>query len=428
MASRVGIWCSSTGFLPPCPQSPCRRPSSIPRSPKIKGTGKPGSKVVVRLDGTVAGTAQADAQGQWSLTPARVLAEGLHQAVAVAVDSVGNISPDSEERSFTVDTVPPGTPVVSAPGDFVTTQKPVIAGKAEPGSTIVVSLDDDETRSGTVKVDALGDWSFTPGTGLLEGLHQAKVTAQDEAGNVSAPFVARSFTVDTVRPAAPGVTAPGAFANASRPAIGGTAEAWSLITVSLGGTVAGQAIADATGAWSFIPDAELPDGGYQVKAFATDAAGNVSPDSEDHGFTIDTVQPAAPEVTSPGASVDTPTPIIRGTVEPGSTVKIWLDGDEATAEEVIVDPAGDWRFIPPTALDFGNHTVSAIAVDAAGNRSEPSQRRFAFLKSHYGWSCTTAPAVPATWALLLLGWSLRQARGQRSFRAQRPAQRTRASG
>jgi hypothetical protein len=80
----------------------------IPRSmPDIGGTAEPGSTVVMRLDGKVSGTARADTQGRWSFTPGTALVDGDHRVVAFTTDAVGNVSPDSEERSFTVNTQEP---------------------------------------------------------------------------------------------------------------------------------------------------------------------------------------------------------------------------------------------------------------------------------------------------------------------------------
>lgn len=117
----------------------------------------------------------------------------------------------------------------------------------------------------------------------------------------------------------------------------------------------------------------------------------------------------APAITSPGAFVNTEKPVIAGTAEPGSTVKAWLN-DEEMDEVIPVDAAGDWRFIPPTALEFGYHSVSAIAIDDTGNLSAPSQHTFAYQQSHYGWVCTTTPILSATWALWVLALALGRAR------------------
>ncbi|REG20478.1 galactose oxidase-like protein [Archangium gephyra] len=379
------------------------------RKPAIGGTATPGATVRVWLDGSPVGTAPADARGQWSFTPDTVLAEGLHQAWARATDEVGNVSPDSAKRDFEVDTLPPGAPVMNNLEDFINDPMPVFAGRAEPGSTVTVWLDHDGTEmvAGTAVAEARGDWSLLPSTALREGLHRARATATDKAGNVSPDSGSHFFTVDTQAPAAPVVTAPDKpFINTTRPVMGGAAEAGSTVTVGWGEDVVETAVADAAGTWTLTPGTALREGLHRVWAKATDPAGNVSPVSAEYSFTVDTQPPEAPVVTAPGDRADTQTPIIAGTVEPGMTVKVWLDDDAANAGPVFVSEVGSWRFTPSTALEFGYHSVSAIAVDAAGNASAPSQHRFVIQRSHYGWSCTTTPTAPATWALLALLWSL----------------------
>jgi N-acetylneuraminic acid mutarotase len=370
--------------------------------PVIGGAAQPGSTVTVWLDGIVAGTTKADVQRKWTFTPDATLAEGLHRIVATATDAVGNISPESEERSFTVDTVPPGAPVVTEPGVLVNALTPVIRGTAEPESTVTVWLGEDEKNGRAVEADAAGDWRFPVATALSEGLHQAKATAKDKAGNVSPASVGRLFAVDTVPPEAPVVTEPGAFINTHTPVIRGTAEAGSLVTVSLDGTMAETTVADAAGTWSATLGTALLEGLHQAEAIAKDKAGNASPLSVARPFMVDTMPPEAPVVTEPGAVINTRRPVIRGKAEAASTVKVWLGDNEAKAQNVLVDAEGDWSFSPSTALELGDHLVTAIAIDDAGNPSVPAQHQFVFQRSHYGWGCTTAPALPATWALLAL--------------------------
>lgn len=199
--------------------------------------------------------------------------------------------------------------------------------------------------------------------------------------------------------AAPKITSPEAFVNTPKPVIAGTAESGRTVLVRLDGAVAGTTSATAQGQWSFTPVTALADGLHRVVAVATDEGGNVSLDSEERSFAVDTVPPAAPVVMTPGSFISTNTPVIAGTAEPGSTIKVWLDNDETTTETLNVGTEGDWRFITRTALDLGYHTVSAIATDEAGNPSDPSKHRFAFQKSHYGWSCTTAPTIAVIWTL-----------------------------
>ena len=86
--------------------------------PVIGGTAEPGNTVLIWLDGAVVKTTQVGAQGQWSFTPESALGEGQHGVMAMAKDMVGNVSLKSEERGFFVDTVPPGTPSVTALGSL----------------------------------------------------------------------------------------------------------------------------------------------------------------------------------------------------------------------------------------------------------------------------------------------------------------------
>ncbi len=92
---------------------------------------------------------------------------------------------------------------------------------------------------------------------------------------------------------------------------------------------------------------------------------------------------------------------------------VWLDG--TLAGTTAADAEGNWTFVPASDLQFGDHFVSAVAVDAAGNTSLPSDG-YTFRipqRSHYGLNCSSAPAFPTAWALLTLAWAL----GRRRLRA-----------
>ena len=212
----------------------------------------------------------------------------------------------------------------------------------------------------------------------------------------------------------PTVSAPGAGAlvNTTRPTIHGTAEAGSTVTVWLDGAKAGTTTA-VGGTWEFVPPMPLAQGIHQIKVTAMDVVGNVSHFSGERSFTVDSVPPEAPVVTTPGDTVNTATPIISGTADAGSTVVVWLDDEEANATTITVDAGGKWRFSPSLALELGDHSVSAIATDVAGNPSAQAKHQFAVQRSHFGWGCTTSSAAPATWALLALLGSL----GRRRLRS-----------
>ena len=113
-------------------------------------------------------------------------------------------------------------------------------------------------------------------------------------------------------------------------------------------------------------------GEHEAFAGATDAAGNDSPQSNTNGFRIDIEDPAAPGITSPGegsTTTDT-TPTITGSAEPGSRVIIYVDGEAVGS--TTADGNGKFSFTLPDALSLGEHEVSAVAIDEAGNRSAVS--------------------------------------------------------
>jgi hypothetical protein len=99
----------------------------------------------------------------------------------------------------------------------------------------------------------------------------------------------------------------------------------------------------------------------------------------------------------------------------GSTVTVWLDG--TVAGKAAPDEAGSWSLTPTQALAEGSHLVVATAEDEAGNTSLPSaEYSFIIPRSHYGWSCTTAPTLSASWALWVLAMFLRRRASSRVTR------------
>jgi hypothetical protein len=338
-------------------------------TPVISGTAEANSTVAVSIDGMVAGTALADGLGNWSFTPTTTLAQGLHSASAQVTDAAGNTGPVSNSRSFTVDTMAPAVPGVVTPASdaLVTTTMPVISGTAEAHTTVVVSIDG--TVAGTVVVDGTGSWSLTPSTALAQGFHSVTAQVTDAAGNTSTVSNTRSFIVDSQAPTAPGVLTPatGALTNTTTPVISGTAEAYGTVTVFLDGTVAGTVVTDGSGTWSLTPAIPLPQGPYTVTAHVTDAAGNTSPASSPHSFTVDTEAPASPVLTAIPALITTAKPTIAGTAEPGSIVTVSLD--EQVAGTATASTTGAWSFTPESSLGEGPHTLTATSTDGAGNTS-----------------------------------------------------------
>lgn len=370
-----------TSFLvdttpPPAPViiAPADGSLTADSTPNYSGTAEPNSTVRVFVDGTPVGTATASAAGTWTLTQPAELSDGAHTVRATATDTVGNLGPSSTPSSFIVDTLPPAAPVVTSPtqGALLADATPLISGTGEPGATLTLTLDG--TQYGPLPVDAAGTWSYLPITDLAEGAHTVTATQTDPVGHISPASPPRTFTVDTVAPAAPAIDSPseGEQLPDTRPVITGSGEAGATVTVEVDGTTLGTAVVDGAGRWTFAPAADLTDGPHSVSATQTDPAGNTGPASAAVSFTVDTVAPSAPVVLAPGdgsVSNDT-TPTYQGSGEPGATVQVSVDG--APVGQATVDGAGTWSLTPATPRAPGVHIVTATQTDPAGNLSPVS--------------------------------------------------------
>ncbi|WP_197346807.1 Ig-like domain-containing protein, partial [Ralstonia pseudosolanacearum] len=137
---------------------------------------------------------------------------------------------------------------------------------------------------------------------------------------------------DNVAPVT-GTLTSGGSTNDPTPALAGTAEANSTISVFDGTTLLGTTTADASGNWTYTPTTALTDGSHSLTATATDAAGNVSPATSAFTLTVDTAAPATPVIgtvtdavapvtgtLTSGGSTNDPTPTLAGTAEANSTI------------------------------------------------------------------------------------------------------------
>ncbi|WP_404362435.1 Ig-like domain-containing protein [Corallococcus coralloides] len=354
------------------------------QTPALSGTAEANSTVTVREGTTVLCTTTANGSGAWSCTSS-TLSQGSHTVTATARDAAGNTGPASTAVPFTVDTVAPAAPAITAPtaNQTVATQTPVLSGTAEANSTVTVR--EGTTVLCTATANASGAWACTSST-LADGSHSITATARDAAGNTGPASTAVPFSVDTTAPAAPVVTAPtaGQQLATSTPVITGTAEANSTVTVREGTTVLCTATADSSGAWS-CTSSTLTDGPHTVSVTARDAVGNTSP-ARTVSFTVDASAPDAPVIATPanGSVLAAPPATYSGTAEPGSRVTVTVDGTPLGT--VTTNGSGEWSITPGPALADGGHTVTAVAQDAAGNNSPVATSTFSV--------DTTAPDAP----------------------------------
>ncbi|KQU16345.1 hypothetical protein ASG63_11170 [Methylobacterium sp. Leaf94] len=335
-------------------------------TPTITGTAESGATVTVRSDALVLGTVVAAADGSFSLTPTVPLPNGPANLTATAQDGAGNLSPPSVVTQVVIDTRVPGAPVVDyvAPTNDDT---PVITGTALAGDLITITSGANPVGFGTVGLD--GRFSVTLTVPLAEGTNALEVRATSLGGLVS-PAAPVTVLVDTVGPLAPSITAFAGPTNDTTPAITGTAEAGSTVTILDNGIAIGTAVAGMNGGFSFTPTTPLTAGSNVLTATAQDLVGNVSAPSAAVALTIDGVAPDAPAITIAAGLTNDATPTITGTAEAGSTVTISDNG--TVLGTAVADTNGVFSFTPAANLAQGANSLTVTARDLAGNVSVAS--------------------------------------------------------
>ncbi|MCE0813785.1 BapA/Bap/LapF family large adhesin [Buttiauxella sp. S04-F03] len=283
------------------------------------------------------------------------------------------------------DTTPPAAPTnlnVSADGKTIT-------GKAEPGSTVTIT---DPSGQIIGKGTAGSDGTFTiPLKNPQISGEDLTAHATDPSGNtgpdatVIAPNIplpdAPTLTnvVDDVAPVLSNVPKTQST-NDNTPTLQGTGKAWTTVHIYDGDKEIGTAVVDASGNWSYTPTTALSDGSHSFSVTATNAKGE-STHSPSYTITIDTVAPESPDVDQlqddvgsikgsivSGTYTDETAPIIHGTGEAGDKVTIFDNGVQIA--QITVGSDGKWSFTPTKPLADGNHTVTLIQTDPAGNVSK----------------------------------------------------------
>ncbi|UVH56699.1 Ig-like domain-containing protein [Variovorax paradoxus] len=371
------------------------------------GTLAAGSTPSLYIDGVKVAATYDPLTG--TLTPTNPLGEGTHQFSYTLTDPAGNESRQSPALAVAVDTSAPNVPPIAAATDDVGSVKgplasgsttddtlPTLAGSgATPGD--VVKVYDNGSAIGSTAVKADGSWSFTPATPLAEGAHQLGYTLTDAAGNESKPSPALAITVDTTAPAAPAAAtgyaddvgavkdpkSVAATTDDTTPGLNiGTVPAGSTPSLYVDGTKVAATYDPATG--TLTPTNPLGEGAHRISYTLTDPAGNESPPSGSLAVTVDTTAPSALDaskiqvlddvgaVTGPiaaGAQTDDSKPAYVGKADPAqvSSVNVYDNGKLIGSTAVNAD--GSWRFEPALPLATGPHSLTAQAVDAAGNVS-----------------------------------------------------------
>lgn len=253
-------------------------------------------------------------------------------------------------------------PVISGPANGSTVApNPVISGSSEPNATVTVS--EGNTVVCTATANSAGQWSCASSLGL--GSHTVTATQTDVAGNTSSASAPDTFTVDTVPVvvlATPGVVN---AANAAAVPVSGTCTTSAGTVTIVVGSVS-TTTACTNGQFATTVDlSQEPEGTLIVTASQTNLVGT---GSDTQHTRVDT-EVAQVVITGPAnGSTVAAHPTISGSAEPFAIVTV----REGTTVICTAQADSAGHFSCNSALELGEHTVTATQVDAAGNTSAVS--------------------------------------------------------
>ncbi len=283
--------------------------------------------------------------------------DGTHTVTVNATDRAGNSR--SAAVPFSVNTSPPVV-TFSAPANQSLSKSATVSVSwtvTNPGSGITqqqVAVD-----SGAWQTIGASDTSHTF-AGLTDGSHRLWVRASTAETQTS---VFLQVTVDTTPPSVT-ITSPkdNPWTNTSSLNVAFTATDATSGVASLTLAVDGGTAVDVTNQASRTITG-LSDGTHDVTLTATDAAGNSATATAD--FRVDTVNPTVTfSAPADGATFTTTTVEVDWQVsDSGSgvaTVRMSLDGGSYQT----LSPGGTTAY---AGLSDGQHTVTVVATDAAGN-------------------------------------------------------------
>lgn len=352
--------------------TPFSRPTRE-RTPTVRGQTAPGATVEVALNGFVLATALADMNGTWFYTFPQPLPVGQHEITATDEQN------QKETITYDVDLSAPVGPeseaviISSVTAEIsVSDPTPTLSGEAPPGTTVVIFVNDEAVSSAVA--NARGVWSAELEQSLPEGaviLAAAPTGGEITSGDIT--VIDPQATEITVNGAPPDVPT-----NDPTPEIEGAGPAGAMISLAFNGAVVGLAHVEDDGRFRFSSVTPFADGQYAVSVLLE------GQELDSATMVVDTIPPVVPSSVGIEIVRLTATLFSRGrqaivrvfgeTSPETSRVHIRLQSDPVDLE--FAPPTGLWQRDVSGQLDPGEHTVTVVAYDSAGNASAGAVRTF----------------------------------------------------
>ncbi|EIT6031740.1 non-fimbrial adhesin SiiE [Salmonella enterica] len=350
--------------------------------PEFKGFAEAFSTIMIQWDGKVVGSANANANGEWSWTPPSVLAPGSYVVSIVAKDKAGN---ESSQVDFPVvipviDVTPPTIKLSEesdsgALGDFTTNNKtPTLVGNTLPNA--IVSIYVDGVKVGEATADTAGRYTFQLSE-MKDGHYVVQVGIVNPRDNSELRSTAVDVTIDTeVAELVWNISGmhEGGYINTVTPEIGGTSEPNSKITIFVNGVEKAIAYTTGAGHWGVVLPALGNDGNYVLTFKVEDVAGNIrefGPQDVILDTVISPLTVVLREADDSGKVGDWITNkshvTIDGTAEAGSTLTIRSPQGVVIATLVV---GNDGRWSAELDLREGSNAFVVVSEDKAGNSQQ----------------------------------------------------------
>ncbi|WP_037971976.1 Ig-like domain-containing protein [Streptomyces sp. NRRL WC-3742] len=219
------------------------------------------------------------------------------------------------------------------------------------------------------------EWTVPPGASASDTWARLRI-ARDTGQLIGSGGFADSGQVSdqkiklTVGAARPEIADPvdGDVLADTRPQIRGEAAVpGATVEVRDGDTALCRAKAGRGGDWTCRPDTALAGGVHSLTPVET-IAGGVVLRGEVVRVSVKTAPPSTPVLTLPEFTND-PALLLTGTGEPGSAVSVSDRYSDSEVCTTAVRADGQWSCIPVENLPDGQHPLTPVAVDAAGNRT-----------------------------------------------------------